>query len=69
MEEAQRVAGEGTLEQVRADLAALQSLGADYVLFHTYTDDPEATRHHETMWRMYTGLAENAVDLPRNTLK
>jgi probable F420-dependent oxidoreductase len=69
MDEAQRVAGEGTLDQVRADLAALQSLGADYVLLDTYTDDPEATRHHEVAWRMLTVLAEQVLDLPRQTLR
>ncbi|HMH50799.1 MAG TPA: TIGR03619 family F420-dependent LLM class oxidoreductase, partial [Candidatus Acidoferrum sp.] len=69
MDEAQRIAGEGTLDQVRADLVALQSLGADYVLFDTYLDDPEATRHHETMWRMYTVLAEQVLDLGRQTLR
>ena len=41
MDEAQRIAGEGTLDQIRADLPALQSLGADYVLLDTYTDDPK----------------------------
>ena len=39
-----RVAGEGSLDQVRADLEALQGLGAPYVLLDTYADDPEATR-------------------------
>ena len=69
MEESQRIAGEGTLDQVRTDLAALQELGADYVLFDTYLDDPEATRHLETMWRMYTVLAEQLLDLGRQTLR
>jgi probable F420-dependent oxidoreductase len=69
MDETQRIAGEGTLDQVRADLAALQSLGADYVLFDTYLDDPEATRNLEAMWRMYTVLAEQALDLGRHTLR
>ena len=69
LDDAQRIAGEGTLDQVRADLAALQALGADYVLFDTYLDDPEATRQHETMWRMYTVLAEGVLDLPRQALR
>jgi probable F420-dependent oxidoreductase len=69
MDEAQRVAGEGTLDQVRADLAALESLGADYVLLDTYTDDPEATLNHEAAWRMLTVLAERAFDLPRHRLR
>jgi hypothetical protein len=69
MDEAQRVAGEGTLDQVRADLAALHVLGADYVLVDTYTDDPEATRNHEAMGRMLTVLAEQVLDLRRQALR
>ena len=69
MDEAERVAGEGTLDQVRADLAALHSLGAQYVLFDTFTDDVEATLNHEAAWRMLTVLAEQALDLRQQTLR
>ena len=69
MPDGTRLAGEGTLDQVRADLAALEELGASYVLLDTYTDDPEATRNHEAAWRMLTTLAERALDLPRETLR
>ena len=65
----QRLAGEGTLDQVRGDLAALESLGARYVLLDTYADDPEATRNHEAAWRMLTTIAERAADLPRESLR
>jgi probable F420-dependent oxidoreductase len=64
-----RIAGEGSLEQVRADLHALAALGAAYVLLDTYTDDPEATRDHEAAWRMLTTLAERVLDLPREGLR
>lgn len=67
--EGERVAGEGTLDQVRGDLAVLLSLGARYVLLDTYADDPEATRHHEPAWRMLATLAEQALDLPRETVR
>jgi probable F420-dependent oxidoreductase len=69
MPEATRVAGEGTLDQVRRDLEALQSLGASYVLLDTYADDAEATRHHETAWRMLGVLAERVFDLHQQTLR
>ena len=69
MDATTRIAGEGTLDQVRADLVALESLGARYVLFDTYLDDPEATRHHEVMWRMLATLAEQVLDLPHHTLR
>ncbi|HET7341739.1 MAG TPA: TIGR03619 family F420-dependent LLM class oxidoreductase [Methylomirabilota bacterium] len=64
-----RVAGEGSLEQVRADLEALAALDARYVLLDTYADDPEATRRHETAWRMLATLAERVLDLERETLR
>ena len=65
----QRIGGEGNLDQVRADLAELVTLGASYVLLDTYTDDAEATRHHETAWRMLAVLAEQVLDLPNETLR
>ena len=65
----QRMAGEGSLDQVQADLEALARLGASHVLLDTYTDDAEATRHHETAWRMLALLAERVLDLPKETLR
>jgi alkanesulfonate monooxygenase SsuD/methylene tetrahydromethanopterin reductase-like flavin-dependent oxidoreductase (luciferase family) len=67
--EDRRIAGEGTLDQVRHDLAALESLGAQHVLFDTYTDDAEATRNHEEAWRMLVTLAERAIDLASEKLR
>ena len=69
MADDQRIAGEGSLDQVRADLAALAALGASHVLLDTYTDDVEATRHHETAWRMLTLLAEQVLDLAGERLR
>jgi probable F420-dependent oxidoreductase len=65
----QRIAGEGSLEQIRADLQTLDQLGARYVLLDTYADDAGATRHHESAWRMLVTLAEQVVDLDRQTLR
>ena len=64
-----RIAGEGSLDQVRADLEALAALGASHVLLDTFADDPEATRHHETAWRMLTLLAEQVLDLAKETVR
>ncbi len=51
----------------------VETLGYHFVmisdLLDTYTDDAEATRHHETAWRMLALLAERALDLPRETLR
>ncbi|MCZ6874380.1 MAG: LLM class F420-dependent oxidoreductase [bacterium] len=69
MPEDERVMGEGTLDQVRRDLEALQALGCTYVLLDTYYDDVEATRHHETAWRMLATMAEKVLDLAHETLR
>jgi probable F420-dependent oxidoreductase len=65
----QRLIGEGTLDQVRADLGALQEVGAQYVLLDTFHDDVEATRHPEAAWAMLMTVAEKALDLERETLR
>jgi probable F420-dependent oxidoreductase len=65
----QRVAGEGSLDQVRADLEALEALDARYVLLDTYADEPEATRRPEIGWGTLTTVAERILDLPRETLR
>ena len=62
-------AGEGSMDQVRRDLEALESLGARYVLLDTYLDDPEATRRHEPAWRTLTALADEALDLEHQALR
>ena len=65
----QRLAGQGTLDQMRKDLEGLESLGAAYVLLDSAGDDPQATRDHEPVWRMLTTLAEKVLDLSQQTLR
>lgn len=67
--EEQRLAGEGTLDQIWADLRGLQDLGAPYVLLDTFYDDVEATRHSETAWHLYMTLAEQVLDLRQATVR
>ena len=69
MPDDQRCMGEGTLDQVRADMEAIQAIGCSHVLLDTYYDDPEATRHHETAWRMLATMAEEVLDLSNETVK
>jgi probable F420-dependent oxidoreductase len=64
-----RRAGEGTLEQIHTDLGALEKLGCPYVLLDFFTGDVEATRSHETFFRVMEILAERVLDLPRQTLR
>jgi probable F420-dependent oxidoreductase len=65
----QRLVGEGTLDQMRADLEELQKLGAQYVLLDTFYDDVEVTRHPEVAWGMLTTMAEKALDLAHKGLR
>jgi len=67
--DAERAPGEGTLDQVRGDLHALESLGAACVLLDTYADDPEATRRHEAAWLVLATLAERVIDLEGGALR
>jgi probable F420-dependent oxidoreductase len=67
--EERRVAGEGSLDQVRGDLAALEELGCAYVLLDTYRDDLAAVRNNEEAWRFLAELAEKALDLKQQTVR
>ena len=69
VDDAERAAGHGTLDQIRADLDALERLGAEYVLLDTYFDDPEATKDHESAWSMLATLAHRVLDLEHETLR
>lgn len=46
-----RLAGEGTIDQVTADLAELRLLGAGTVLLDPFHGDPDETLHPEAAWR------------------
>jgi probable F420-dependent oxidoreductase len=69
MPEDERVAGEGTIDQIHGDVAALEALGCAYVLLDTYYDDIEATRNTEAAWRMLAVMAEQVLDLPHETTR
>ena len=58
-----RLPGQGTLDQVRADLTELESLGADYVVLDTDPGSPEGRRPPEDDWRTLETLAEHVLDL------
>jgi probable F420-dependent oxidoreductase len=64
-----RIAGEGSLDQIRRDMAALEQMGAQYVLLDTYRDDLEETKNHEYAFRMLSTMAEKVLDLPRQSLR
>jgi probable F420-dependent oxidoreductase len=64
-----RKAGQGTVDQIHADLKALESLGAEYVLLDTYAGKPEQTLNPEKDWGMLSLLAERVLDLERQSLR
>ncbi len=65
----ERVAGEGSLDQIHGDLSELAALGCSYVVLDTYYDDIEPVRHSEPSWRMYSVLAEKVLDLENQTVR
>jgi probable F420-dependent oxidoreductase len=67
--EGDRIAGEGTVEQVLGDMRALEALGCTHVLLDTYYDDIEATRNVEASWRMLAVMAEQVLDLANETVR
>jgi alkanesulfonate monooxygenase SsuD/methylene tetrahydromethanopterin reductase-like flavin-dependent oxidoreductase (luciferase family) len=46
-----RLAGEGTIDQVLEDLAGLRQLGADTVVLDPFSGDPGETCHPEAAWQ------------------
>lgn len=61
LDESTRLAGQGTLDQVRRDLEALAGLGAGHVLFDTYLGAPGQERPFEQELRMVDTLVERVL--------
>ncbi len=65
-----RLAGVGSLEQVRSDLEALQELGAEHVILDWYVSgDLETARDDTRAWEMLTMLAHEVLDLRNEQLR
>ncbi|WP_336207035.1 LLM class flavin-dependent oxidoreductase [Nonomuraea sp. LPB2021202275-12-8] len=54
-----RLAGEGTIEQIVDDLEQLRLLGADTVVLDPFAGDPEETTHPEVTWQALAAVAAN----------
>jgi len=52
-----RLAGQGTIEQVTGDLEQLRSLGADTVVLDPCNGDPDETAHPEVAWQALATVA------------
>lgn len=57
VDDPERPAGTGTIEQVLDDLDQLRELGADTVLLDTYNGDPQETRRPHEAWQALTVVA------------
>lgn len=59
VDDAERLAGTGTLNQILDDLDELRRLGADTVVLDPYHGDPQETRRPDVAWRALTTVATN----------
>jgi probable F420-dependent oxidoreductase len=57
---AERLAGEGTIEQVLEDLEELRLLGAATVVLDPFNGDPKETCHPETAWQALATVVANS---------
>ncbi|MFD9543497.1 LLM class flavin-dependent oxidoreductase [Streptomyces sp. NPDC060022] len=57
IDDTERLAGTGTLEQILDDLDQLHRLGADTVVLDPYHGDPEDTRRPHAAWQALTAVA------------
>jgi alkanesulfonate monooxygenase SsuD/methylene tetrahydromethanopterin reductase-like flavin-dependent oxidoreductase (luciferase family) len=57
VQDAERLAGHGSLEQILDDLDQLSALGAETVVLDPYQLDPEETRRPEVAWQALTAVA------------
>ncbi|GIG68549.1 F420-dependent oxidoreductase [Phytomonospora endophytica] len=53
----ERLAGEGTVDQIRADLASLAALGAETVVLDPFGGDPEETLRPTVAWKALAAVA------------
>jgi len=67
--ENRRRVGHGSIEQVQADLKAIESLGAAYVLLDTYSGLPGQTENPEKDWAMLATMAEQVLDLEHQAIR
>ncbi|WP_052849044.1 LLM class flavin-dependent oxidoreductase [Streptomyces avicenniae] len=60
-----RLAGEGTIEQIVADLERLRKLDPDTVLLDPFNGGPDETLHPEAAWRAVAEVAHHLPALER----
>ena len=66
----ERLAGEGTLDQIRSDLGTFQDMGCTWLVLDTYHDYlVDELRTNEPAWEMFEALANDVFDLGREQLR
>ena len=65
----ERLPGSGSLDQLHADLLALQELGAEHVILDWNTGDLAATQDHNHGWAMLALVAEKILDLNKEAVR
>jgi alkanesulfonate monooxygenase SsuD/methylene tetrahydromethanopterin reductase-like flavin-dependent oxidoreductase (luciferase family) len=65
----ERRPGQGTLDQIRRDLAALAALGAEYVVLDTYHGHPDELTDTAAAQHTLDMLVEHVIDAPGQTLR
>ncbi|WP_086820843.1 LLM class flavin-dependent oxidoreductase [Allokutzneria sp. NRRL B-24872] len=58
-----RLAGEGTLDQIAEDIAELRALGAESLLLDPFNGDPQETLRPEAAWKALATVADLRKDL------
>ncbi|GAA0575779.1 LLM class flavin-dependent oxidoreductase [Kribbella sandramycini] len=61
-----RLAGEGSIKQVLADLDVLRALGASTVVLDPFVGDPAETLHPEAAWQSLATLAAHLTRSPHD---
>ena len=64
-----RLAGHGTIAQIRDDLLTLEELGCQYVLFDTYNEDHTVPDHARQGISWLVTLADQILDLKQETIQ
>jgi probable F420-dependent oxidoreductase len=67
--DATRQTGHGSFEQIRADLRALQAMGAAYLVLDTDPGDQRLRGSARQDWRTLEVLAEKVIDLDTHTVR
>ena len=67
--EPDRLAGQGTIDQIRSDLEALAEMGAEYILFDTFDGDPDRTLQPERDWDTLATLVDQLLDVEGERLR